>query len=76
MRKGKIRIDVNDLIGKYSGKLKVVEYTGHSYYKTKGGLKLRHFYLCECACGNEHIVQRGPLKNQITHSCGCGRRKI
>lgn len=74
MKKGKILINVNDIIGKRSDKLEVVEYAGYYYALTKGGHKLRHFYICECECGNTKIVQRGPLKNEITHSCGCGRR--
>ena len=73
--KGKIRINVNDIIGKRLGKLIVIKYIGYYYKNTKGGEKVRHFYMCECDCGNINIVQRGPLKNEIVHSCGCIRRK-
>lgn len=74
MKRGKILINVNDIIGKRLGKLGVISYAGYYYVQTKGGERLRHFYICECACGNMHIVQRGPLLNDIVHSCGCGRR--
>lgn len=73
--KGKISIDVNDIIGEQSGRLKVVKYYGYAYASTRGGDRLRHYYYCECECGNITIVQRGPLKNKIVHSCGCIRRE-
>lgn len=73
MQKGKILIDVKDIIGKRLGKLEVISYYGYSYSITRGGDKLRHYYRCQCECGNLHIIQRGPLLNNIVHSCGCGR---
>ena len=75
MRKGKIFIDVNDIIGKRLGKLKVECYVGHKYRMTLGGVRLRHYYVCTCECGSTIIVQRGPLLNEIVHSCGCLRRE-
>lgn len=72
--KGKVRINVNDIIGKQVGLLKVLSYGGSYYSDTKGGPKMRHTYICECECGKIHIVQRGPLKNEIIKSCGCKRR--
>ena len=74
MKRGKILINVNDIIGKRLGKLEVVKYAGFYYACTKGGYKMRHFYICKCECGNSHLVQRGPLKNDKIHSCGCMRR--
>lgn len=71
--KGKIKINVYDIIGEQSGRLKVIGYKGFKYSSTKGGLRLRHYYICKCECGNITIVQRGPLKNKITRSCGCRR---
>lgn len=71
--KGKILIDIEDIIGKRLGKLEVVSYKGRRYDKTKGGDKLRHYYLCKCDCGGTNVVQRGPLVNEIVHSCGCER---
>lgn len=75
MKKGQVVIDTNDIIGKRLGKLKVTSYLGHRYSITNGGPKMRHYYLCECDCSSIHIVQRGQVKNEIVHSCGCGRRK-
>lgn len=72
--KGKILINVNDIIGKRLGKLEVIKYYGHAYTITRGGDKMRHYYWCQCECGNLHIVQRGPLKNNKVHSCGCRRK--
>lgn len=74
MPKEKILINVNDIIGKRLGKLKVICYVGYCYSNTKGGKRLRHYYACQCECGRTSIVQRGPLKNEIVHSCGCKRR--
>ena len=73
--KGKIRINVNDIIGKRLGKLVVVSYAGNKYDMTAGGKKMRHYYKVRCDCGVEKLIQRGPLKNEIVHSCGCIRRK-
>lgn len=72
-QKGKIRINVLDIIGKHSGGLEVIGYQGHKYSFTKGGPKLRHYYVCRCDCGNITIVQRGPIKNNLQMSCGCRR---
>lgn len=72
--KGKVRINVNDIIGKQVGLLKVLSYEGSYYSDTKGGPKMRHTYICKCECGKIHSVQRGPLKNEIIKSCGCKRR--
>ena len=73
--KGKILINVDDIIGKRLGKLEVVEYTGYSYDCTKGGMRMRHYYMCTCDCGTVKILQRGQLVSEIVHSCGCSRRK-
>ncbi len=75
MLENKIRININDIIGKHVGRLKVTDYAGHAYDHTAGGDKLRHYYLCKCSCGKIKIIQRGPLLNDIVHSCGCLRRK-
>ena len=74
MRKGNILINVNDIIGKRLDKLEVICYVGYHYTTTRGGKRLRHYYACQCECGNIAIIQRGPLKNNLFHSCGCGRR--
>ncbi len=71
---GKIRINVDDIIGKRLGKLEVISYAGCRYERTKGGMKLRHFYSCYCECGIIKLVRRGQLTSEIVHSCGCKRR--
>lgn len=74
-QEGKIRINVNDIIGKRLGKLEVLQYAGNWYDLTKGGKKMRHSYLCSCECGETKVIRRGQLKNEIVHSCGCIKRK-
>lgn len=74
MKKGKILINVNDIIGKRLGKLQVIRYAGNRYDNTLGGDKMRHYYVVECDCGTIKLVQRGQLVSEIVHSCGCGRR--
>lgn len=74
MRKGKILININDIIGKRLGKLEVISYYGYSYSITRGGDRMRHYYMCQCECGNIHYIQRGQILNQIVHSCGCSRQ--
>ena len=74
-RKGKILINVNDIIGKRLGKLEVISYAGRHYDMTLGGYRVRHYYRVRCDCGTEKIVQRGPLIDGIVYSCGCSRRK-
>lgn len=74
MRRGKVLIDVKDIIGKRLGKLEVISYYGRSYSTTRGGDRLRHYYWCQCECGNLHVVQRAQILNEIVHSCGCKRR--
>lgn len=74
VKRGKILIDVNDIVGKRLGKLEVVEYISMNYDMTAGGERLRHYYKVVCDCGNVKILQRGPLLNEIVHSCGCVRR--
>lgn len=73
-RKGKILINVKDIIGKRLGKLEVISYAGSRYDTTRGGERMRHYYVVRCDCGKVKPVQRGPLVNEIVHSCGCGRR--
>lgn len=75
MKKGQMLINANDIIGKRLGKLKVIAYVGYKYDNTAGGKRMRHYYACECDCGKIYIAQRGPLLNEIVHSCGCGKRR-
>ena len=73
MKKGKILINVNDIIGKRLGKLEVMCYAGHRYDATEGGMRMRHLYVCKCDCGRTKFVQRNQILNEIIHSCGCLR---
>lgn len=75
MKKGKILINVNDIIGKRLDKLEVISYACSKYDDTRGGERIRHYYNCECKCGNIKLIQRGPLLNNIVHSCGCIRKE-
>lgn len=74
-RKGKILINVNDIIGKCLGKLEVISYAGNKYDITRGGERMRHHYVVKCECGTIKSVQRGQLVNEIVHSCGCGCKR-
>ena len=73
-RKGKVLINIDDVIGKRLGKLEVISYIGNRYDTTLGGERMRHHYMVKCDCGTIKPVQRGQLVSEIVHSCGCGRR--
>lgn len=73
-RKGKVLINIDDVIGKRLGKLEVISYIGNKYDVTLGGERMRHYYMVKCDCGTIKPVQRGQIVNEIVHSCGCGRR--
>lgn len=75
MKKGKVLINVNDIIGKRLGKLKVISYIENRYDMTLGGERMRHYYMVECDCGTIKPMQRGQLVSEVVHSCGCARRK-
>ena len=74
-KKGQILINVNDIIGKRLGKLKVISYAGYRYDITQGGERLRHCYVVECECGTIKKMRRNTLVYEIVKSCGCGRKK-
>src|SRR6266536_3662514 len=57
-----------DLTGQQFGRLIVIEKTGRS----RGGKIL---WRCQCACGNERIVQSDSLRGGYTKSCGCLSRE-
>ena len=75
MKRGQIAIDVNDIIGKRLGKLKVISYAHSKYDVTNGGERVRHYYTCQCDCGTVKLVRRSQLTSEIVHSCGCRKRK-
>lgn len=77
-RKGKVLIQVDDIVGRKIGRLEVVEYAGHWCDSTLGGQRMRHKYTCKCECGTVKQIRRSQLLNEIVHSCGCiktGRKR-
>ena len=73
--RGKVLINVNDIIGKRLGKLEVISYLKRHRDITNGGERMRHYYICKCDCGTVKVIQRSQLTSEIVHSCGCSRRK-
>lgn len=66
---GRIRINTEDLLGKKTAKVEVINYTGSYYDDTKGGKRLRHSYLCLCHRGERNIVknlQRGQIFRELS----------
>ena len=73
-KKGSIRINVNDIVGKHLGKYYVVSYFGFHYTDTKSGQKLRHLYNCATADepGVIKVIQRGQLlREQLRKQWPC-----
>lgn len=73
-KKGSIRINVNDIVGKHLGKYYVVSYFGFHYTDTKSGQKLRHLYNCAMADepGAIKVIQRGQLlREQLRKQWPC-----
>ena len=62
-----MRINPNEIIGKKFSMLTVKRYYG---FKISHDRK-RHFYQCECNCGQTSIVERDTLISLGTKSCGC-----
>lgn len=74
-KRGKMLINVNDVIGKRLGKLEVISYVGYRYDMTLDGERVRHYYKVECDCGTVKIIQRGQITSELVHSCGCLRKE-
>lgn len=74
-RKGEVRINAQDVIGKCLGKLQVNEYAGSAYDYTLGGERLRHYYWCDCDCGRRKKIRRSVILAGKIKSCGCARRR-
>lgn len=55
---------IRDLTGQRFGKLLVLEQHGRNSRKNV-------LWLCQCDCGNTHIVASPALLNGSTNSCGC-----
>lgn len=75
MWKGRVLINVNDIVGKRIGKLEVKAYAGAYRSDTLGGERVRHTYMCQCDCGKSKIIQRARLLSGTVYSCGCLRGK-
>ena len=75
--KGKVRINVNDIIGKRLGKLEVISYAGCNYTGHGENERMRHYYRVHCDCGTDKVIRRSQITSDVTHSCGCdkGRKK-
>jgi hypothetical protein len=52
------------------GKLTAIKESG-----VTRGARTRVLWLCQCECGNQHLVTSGNLKAGATKSCGCMRPK-
>lgn len=63
--------EAEQLIGMKKDKLTVIEYLG--FYAKEDSDRKRHYYLCQCDCGNTCIVRQKVLtdKKRKTASCGC-----
>ena len=67
----KLRVDLDDIIGKRFGRITVLSRAEDIY----SGGKLQRRYLCRCDCGVTFITYRGCLLKGETTSCGCVRRE-
>lgn len=77
-QKGKVLINVNDIICKRLGKLEVIGYAGHHYTGSGEHEKMRHYYRVHCDCGTYKVIRRSQITSNATHSCGClkkGRKR-
>lgn len=58
---------VKDITGNKYGRLTVLGLAErHIKFKNKDS-----YWLCQCACGKEKIINAGALKRGVTKSCGC-----
>ena len=69
---GSARIDPNDIVGRKIGRLLVKTYDG--YYDLTGNNRKKHWYSCECECGNAYLARRDHLLEGRVRSCGNCRR--
>lgn len=60
-----------DLTGRQFGKLIVKSFQEKRKRKSETGYK--NYWICECECGNETIVESYHLKSGLIQSCGCMR---
>lgn len=55
-----------NIIGQKFGRLTVIK-----LHHIKQTTRKFYYYLCKCDCGNEYIVLKSSLLNNLTRSCGC-----
>ena len=61
-----------DLAGKRFGRLVAMEPVGRKeYINSKGNRSGTIMWLCQCDCGNTHLVRSTDLTGGSTQSCGC-----
>lgn len=69
----KANINLENLIGKRSGKLIIIREATEKEkeYRPKGN----RYWLCQCDCGNTHIVSTSDFNSNKVQSCGCMNSK-
>lgn len=72
-----MNLDVNDIVGKTFGRLKVISFDHKKPIILKNGVKngYKYYYKCKCICGNYTITLRNNLLDKTTCSCGCYRKE-
>jgi hypothetical protein len=67
----KKRIPIEEMIGKKFGRLTVIKYAGFRQLSEKSKKCRKYYYICQCECGKETLVEENKLKCGHTRSCGC-----
>ena len=62
-------IKLDEYIGKKYNKLKVIKYDHIGQHKEK-------YYLFQCECGKQKVINLGNVKSGKTKSCGCNYKEI
>lgn len=60
---------MDENIGKIYNKLKAIKFDHKGKYNEK-------YYLFECECGNQKVINLGNVKSGRTKSCGCNYKEI
>ncbi len=68
------RINPADIVGQKFGRLTATEYDG--YYDLTGSGRKKHWYSCECECGNRYLARRDHLLEGRVKSCGSCRKIV
>jgi hypothetical protein len=66
--------NVNDIVGKTFGKLKVLSFDRVERKQYNGYHVFVYYYEVECECGSKYVTDRGYLLGKYHHSCGCDRK--